>query len=51
MRRGCSSGSPWPFCLLGFGLGMLLGALLSSAVAAVLLGLVFLAAGLLLLKK
>ena len=51
MRRRGGSCSPWPLCLCGFGLGVLTGVLISSATAAVLLGLVFLAAGLLLLKR
>lgn len=51
MRRRCSPGLPWTFCLSGFGLGILAGTLVSSTAAAVLLGLVFLAAGLLLLKR
>jgi len=51
MRKRAGSCTPWPFCLSGFGLGVLSGALISSTAAAVLLGLVFLAAGLLLLKR
>lgn len=47
----CRRCSPWAVWLIGAGLGILLGALLSSAVAAVLLGLGLLIAGLLLLKR
>lgn len=48
MRRRCTPAAIW---LIGFGLGILLGVLISTAVAAVLLGLVCLAAGLLLWKR
>ena len=43
--------SPWAFLLVGCGLGLLLGVLISAAVAAVLLGAACLIAGILLLKR
>jgi len=51
MRKRAGSCTPWPFCLSGFGPGVVGGALICSTVVAVLLGLVYLAAGLLLLKR
>ena len=47
----CRRCSPWTFLLIGLGLGILLGALLASRTAAVLLGLGCLIAGSLLLKR